>query len=680
MDFQVRQLLELLNWKSRCRIADNSFAWLQKIIKANMPADGGEDDNSPQMSIAPSPLVSKSKKMAIRFLRQFTGLQPKYFDCCPQSCCAFTGDLSDNDICPCGISRYIVIPAINRRQVAQPRKQFYYLPLIPRLLLYYSNATRSQLYQTYPASLLGNQFPGYRDCWDGSLYMEHMKNRDPRHLVLIFFTDGVQAVRQKTHSVWPLMLIQPNLPPDIRYKKENLILVGIIPGPKHPSNLTSFLQPLIDEFKRLEQGVRAWDGYREEWFTLTASLLHIGGDQPACALMMGMKGPRGKHPCRCCDIAGISFKTGYYFPLQSPINVPPNQQRRPEHYDPLYLPYRRRLRETIYQVNGANSPELFRDTSISSLSPFLQLNSVHFPRSFGIDIMHLVLEGVVKLMLSLWMGKVSMDNVEKDRRHNSMHCLEYILDSKTWELIGALMHKARTTVPSVFGRAPRNIFKHHAGFKAVEYWAWLEWYSIPLLYGRMPECYIEHWNILRLAFQRLVAWEITFDESKIVREQLAEFVLTYEKLYYQLHHERISCVTSNIHGLLHIVDYVEVLGPSHCQWSFPIERMCGMVQELARSKVYIDESISTALIFDMYLDMAPFCRKSDLFPTLNDDLEAVETDDEMDEGDNNETDDQVGDKETGHDEIDDKELDGIESDGNEANETREALYVETKII
>jgi hypothetical protein len=81
----------------------------------------------------------------------------------------------------------------------------------------------------------------------------------------------------------------------------------------------------------------------------------------------------------------------------------------------------------------------------------------------------------------------------------------------------------------------------------------------------MPECYLKHWNILRLAFLKPVAWEMTIDELAAVRNQLAEFVLGYEDLYYQHRHERISCVTSNIHVLLHLPGYVEVLGPSHYQ-------------------------------------------------------------------------------------------------------------------
>ena len=85
MDPQVQQLLELLNWKSFHGISDNAFASLQTILKTNIPTGNAlqEENDSPQMPEMPSPLVSKSKRAALFFLRHFTGLQPRYYDCCP---------------------------------------------------------------------------------------------------------------------------------------------------------------------------------------------------------------------------------------------------------------------------------------------------------------------------------------------------------------------------------------------------------------------------------------------------------------------------------------------------------------------------------------------------------------------------------------------------------------------
>ena len=48
------------------------------------------------------------------------------------------------------------------------------------------------------------------------------------------------------------MLLNTNLPPSKRVKKENLIINMVIPGPKSPKDFNSFLRPLVDELKQLE--------------------------------------------------------------------------------------------------------------------------------------------------------------------------------------------------------------------------------------------------------------------------------------------------------------------------------------------------------------------------------------------------------------------------------------------
>ena len=38
-----------------------------------------------------------------------------------------------------------------------------------------------------------------------------------------------------------------NLPHNLRNKPENILLVGILPGPSEPTNINGFLKPLVDE-------------------------------------------------------------------------------------------------------------------------------------------------------------------------------------------------------------------------------------------------------------------------------------------------------------------------------------------------------------------------------------------------------------------------------------------------
>lgn len=68
----------------------------------------------------------------------------------------------------------------------------------------------------------------------------------------------------------------------------------------------------------------------------------------------------------------------------------------------------------------------------------------------------------------------------------------YVLTEDDWADIGSEMASATATVPVDMGRRPRDISKHHAGFKATEWSHWLMLYSVSLLKGRLPEPFLSH--------------------------------------------------------------------------------------------------------------------------------------------------------------------------------------------
>ncbi|ODQ54205.1 hypothetical protein SAICODRAFT_45375, partial [Saitoella complicata NRRL Y-17804] len=207
-----------------------------------------------------------------KVLAAHTGIKAKVFDCCISSCVAFTGDLKDLEVCPCGEARKYQhtetkvsapvppgtfamadgrqdIPRQQRSSAElKPRSTFVYIPVIPRLAMQWASRERAQTMKTYVSTILRTRFPGVRDFWDGHIYNKLRRTgrcfQDVRDMAFLLCTDGVQLVKIKTHGVWPILLINLNLPPDQRYKQENMILVGIIPGPNEPTEIDTFLLPL----------------------------------------------------------------------------------------------------------------------------------------------------------------------------------------------------------------------------------------------------------------------------------------------------------------------------------------------------------------------------------------------------------------------------------------------------
>ena len=73
-----------------------------------------------------------------------------------------------------------------------------------------------------------------------------------RDVALLGSSDGFQIFRQSRDVCWMILLINANLPPEVRIKWENLIIAAMFLDPKAPKDFNSFLRPLINELKQLQ--------------------------------------------------------------------------------------------------------------------------------------------------------------------------------------------------------------------------------------------------------------------------------------------------------------------------------------------------------------------------------------------------------------------------------------------
>jgi len=218
--------LRLLDLKCKHNFTNNAFTDILNLI-------GSEDTF----------YLAKEK------LNKLVDIKLNHIDMCKNSCCAFTGIYVDDSACRfCGLERYIIS---NNSQT--PQKSAIYIPLLDRFRIQYADLERS-LKLRYRSQREECDYI-YGDIFDGELYKELVEEgffEDERDIALIGSTDGYQIFRQKTDDCWIVMFINANLSPDIRVKKENLLISAIIPGPNQPKDFNSFLRPIIDELKILQ--------------------------------------------------------------------------------------------------------------------------------------------------------------------------------------------------------------------------------------------------------------------------------------------------------------------------------------------------------------------------------------------------------------------------------------------
>ena len=74
----------------------------------------------------------------------------------------------------------------------------------------------------------------------GSFFQEKDFFSTPLNLSLTMNNDWFRPFKRTAYSVGVIFFVVNNLPREIRFKEENVILAGIIPGPEEPSDLKPF--------------------------------------------------------------------------------------------------------------------------------------------------------------------------------------------------------------------------------------------------------------------------------------------------------------------------------------------------------------------------------------------------------------------------------------------------------
>ena len=94
--------------------------------------------------------------------------------------------------------------------------------------------------------------------------------------------DWFQPYKHTQSSVGALYLAIMNLPYDQRFKRENVILLGIIPGPSEPPrDINQYLRPLVKELQELNTGVMMTVHGRQELQMVRCALIGVPCDMPA---------------------------------------------------------------------------------------------------------------------------------------------------------------------------------------------------------------------------------------------------------------------------------------------------------------------------------------------------------------------------------------------------------------
>jgi hypothetical protein len=151
----------------------------------------------------------------------------------------------------------------NRRK-GEPKKVFWYFPIIPRLKCWFANKKESGLLRWHKekhkedAGMI--RHPADTTLWRNIDSQNPEFAKDSRNIRIVMSTDGMNSfMNNSTHSTWSIVLTILNLPPWLCNKRKYIIMSGLIPGPHQSGNdINTYFKPLIEDLNVL------WNNNRVE--------------------------------------------------------------------------------------------------------------------------------------------------------------------------------------------------------------------------------------------------------------------------------------------------------------------------------------------------------------------------------------------------------------------------------
>ena len=413
--------------------------------------------------------------------------------------------------------------------------QFQHLPVGPRLQAMFLNDDLVELMNYRTTRTPGDNPESISDVFNGKLYrnlckefvqaggqtFDHKYFEDKRDIALGLSLDGFPIFNKRNLSAWPVILMNFNLPPDIRTHLVHVLCYGVIPSPKAVKDMDSFLYPLHLELERLAKGIKSLDLRSKEVFLLRAFLILVFGDMPAVAKVMRMKGHNGFCPCRFCEIHGVRCPpaTVYYVPLA--------RYGGEDSYNPTALQKRTHERflnqaeEVIKAPTAVEEDRLSLEYGIKGVPLLSLIPTLTLPLSFPLDFMHLIFENLVPNLIAHYTGnfKGLDDGAE-----------EYIIPANIWSEVCRTGSASGDTIPSQFGARMPNIEKERSHMTAEAWSFWVMHIGPIVLRNRFKKPrYYSHFMKLVHLIHLCLAYDMKATDVDKIRLGFQEWVVEYER-------------------------------------------------------------------------------------------------------------------------------------------------------
>ncbi|RXW13143.1 hypothetical protein EST38_g12710 [Candolleomyces aberdarensis] len=489
-----------------------------------------------------------------QLVEELTGISPVYDDMCIKGCHAFTGPFADKMECDtCGQSRYL--PGTANKQKKVLRQQACTIPLGPQIqaLRQSKEGSMAMRYRSQKMEELINVEASGADIVYDNIYC----GSDLRNLgqatgftateddtFVGLSVDGAQLYQDKKSDTWFGIWIVYDYDPATRYKRRHVLPAFIIPGPEKPKNVESYLFRSFYHLLALQRenggaGLWAYDAMKEAIISSRIFFLFGTADAVGLVELDGRVSHHGAHGCRLgCPMKGRHKPgAGHYYAAHLRPNFSSvgecdhpdfNLRQVP---DPTVEKYREDLMTVVQSANQTAYEKACLMTGISRPSLILALKyTLPPPKCFTVDLMHLLLNNIPELMLSIWRGTIKCDTDTDSKLAWDWATLS----GKRWEEHGQLIADAKSAFPSLFHQTPRNpAQKLNSGFKATEYCLYFFGLGPAHLRTLLPTVYWQNYCKIVRGARILTQRRITQAQVREAYSILVQFVEEFENIYYE---------------------------------------------------------------------------------------------------------------------------------------------------
>ena len=427
---------------------------------------------------------------------------------------------------PCGSPLVKMIKTFSDKKKSIPIKIFNYISITESLkklvlrpgLLNVLNRWKDRI---IPPGVMADIYDG--NVWKLFLTLNGKECLSGRYTFgLLINIDWFQPYRHAQYSVGAIYIAILNFPRNLRYRRENMLLIGIIPGP-HESKLhiNPFLKPLVEELLKLWNGIEMVTTEGNQ--LIRAVLLCHSSDIPATRKMGGFVGHGALKGCSRC-LKSFVTRSFTEKPDYSGFDCEnwPNRSMND---------HRRKGFEWKHAKTQAEHQKIEREYGVR-FTELLRLPYFDCARFSVVDPMHNILLGTAKLMITIWKEKSIISNQNLDRIQSQVD---------------------RFVTPPDVGRIPHKISSGFSTFTADQFKNWTLVYSLIVLKPVLPEADLLCWYIFFQACQLLCSRAISYDNALKLNDLLIRFCKMFEELY-----GKISC-TPNLHLHCHLKDWTVLL-------------------------------------------------------------------------------------------------------------------------